>query len=251
MPEAEARHVVVTGAANGIGRAIAERVAAGSFAVSILDLDAVAAERAARDISAKGANVFAAQVDITDYEAVADAVTCAEAELGRVYGVVNNAGWDRARRFVDSDPEFWRKVIDINLYGPLNVTHTVARKLEQYGRGRIVTIASDAGRVGSMGESVYSAAKGGVIALMKSLARELARQGITCNSVCPGPTDTQLLADLEGSGRLAEALKKAIPMRRLGQPADIAGIVAFLLSDEAAFVTGQTISVSGGLTMHG
>ncbi len=251
MSEVDAQHVVVTGAARGIGRAIAERLARGGCRVTVLDIDGDAAAAVAADLCATTSGCAGFAADITDYEAVREAIERAEETAGPLWGLVNNAGWDRAVRFVDSEPEFWRRVIDVNLYGPLNVTHVVAQKLADYGRGRIVSIASDAGRVGSMGESVYSAAKGGIIALMKSLARELAKQGITCNAVCPGPTDTQLLADLEESGRLAEALKKAIPMRRLGQPEDVAGIVTFLMSEEAAYITGQTISVSGGLTMQG
>jgi len=190
-------------------------------------------------------------VDITDLSAVQTGVADAEGALGPLFGLVNNAGWDRAVSFLDSGPDHWDKVIDINLRGPINVTHAVLSRMVDRAEGRIVTIASDAGRVGSSGESVYSACKGGVIALMKTVAREMARTGITLNTVCPGPTETPLLDSFDESGKLQEALTRAIPMKRLGKPDDYPGLVAFLLSDEAAYMTGQTISVSGGLTMHG
>ncbi len=207
----------------------------------------------AEEILKAGGEAHAYQVDITDYAAVAAAVDALEKVAGPVFGLVNNAGWDEAKPFIETEPDFWRKVIDINLHGPLNLTHIVGRRLVESGTGRIVTIASDAGRVGSSGESVYSAAKGGMIAFMKSMAREFAKQGVTFNTICPGPTDTPLLANLDPSGstRLADALKKAIPMRRLAEPEDYPGMVAFFLSEDAAFITGQTISISGGLTMHG
>jgi 2-hydroxycyclohexanecarboxyl-CoA dehydrogenase len=251
MQDQIARNVLVTGGAGGIGTAISTRLAERGYAVSVLDLDGRAAEVLAGEISERGLAARGFELDITRYEDVVRVVAESEAHFGPVFGLVNNAGWDRAVPFVDTRPDFWQRVIDINLYGPLHVTHAVCQLLTKHGEGRVVTIASDAGRVGSSGESVYSAAKGGMIALMKSLAREFARQGITFNSVCPGPTDTKLLAQLEDSGRLAGALAKAIPMKRLAQPSDFPGIVAFLLSEEAAFITGQTISVSGGLTMHG
>ncbi len=164
---------------------------------------------------------------------------------------MNCAGWDVAANFLDTEPELWRKLIDINLLGPLNVTRLVLARMAEAGAGRIVSIASDAGRVGSSGESVYAACKGGIISFSKSVAREMAKSGITLNVVSPGPTDTPLFANFDASGKLAAALTRAIPMRRLAQPDDFPGIVAFLLSDDAGFITGQTISVSGGLTMHG
>jgi 2-hydroxycyclohexanecarboxyl-CoA dehydrogenase len=165
--------------------------------------------------------------------------------------LVNNAGWDIAKPFLDTDPELWRKVIDINLTGPLNVTHLALQRMVAAGQGRVVSIASDAGRVGSSGEAVYSACKGGIIALMKTLAREHARQGLTFNTIWPGPTDTPLLESFDPEGGLREALQRAIPMRRLATPQDFPGLVEFFLSDDAVFITGQTISVSGGLSMHG
>jgi 2-hydroxycyclohexanecarboxyl-CoA dehydrogenase len=198
---------------------------------------------------AAGAHMF--ELDITDHGLVTNAVDRFAQAVGPPYGLINNAGWDQAMPFVDSEPGLWDRVINVNLRGPINVTHAVLQRLVTAGTGRVVSIASDAGRVGSSGEAVYSAAKGGIIAFMKTLAREHARQGITFNSVCPGPTDTPLLESFDESGRLADALQRAIPMRRLGQPDDFPGVVAFFLSDDASFITGQTISVSGGLSMHG
>jgi 2-hydroxycyclohexanecarboxyl-CoA dehydrogenase len=246
---------IVTGAASGIGKAIAERLAAEGCIVGIFDLNASAAQTtAAALVEAKG-KAYAVAVDITDLAAVQAQVAAFERDAGPVEVLVNNAGWDKATPFLSSTPELWKKVIDINLYGPLNMHYAVLPGMVQRKRGRIVSIASDAGRVGSSGEAVYSACKGGVIAFTKTLARELARSNIQLNTVCPGPTDTPLLRSLteqgEAGAKLVDALTRAIPMRRLGQPDDYPGIVAFLASDDAAFITGQTISVSGGLTMHG
>jgi 2-hydroxycyclohexanecarboxyl-CoA dehydrogenase len=245
--------VIVTGGASGIGKAIGLRLGEEGARVAIFDMNEKGAEAAAAEIRQKGGEAWAYKVDITDYAAVARAVDAFEKAAGQVYGLVNNAGWDEAKPFIQTEPDFWKKVIDINLYGPLNLTHVVARRLAEQGAGRVVSISSDAGRVGSSGEAVYSAAKGGVIAFMKTMAREFARKGVTFNTICPGPTDTPLLAsvDASGGGRLTEALAKAIPMRRLAQPDDYPGMVAFFLSDDASFITGQTISVSGGLSMHG
>jgi 2-hydroxycyclohexanecarboxyl-CoA dehydrogenase len=245
------RNTLITGAASGIGRATALRLGQEGAPVGILDLDGDGAERSAAEIREAGGRAMAYAVDITDLSAVEKAVEAFESEVGPIQGLVNNAGWDLAANFLDMPPEDWRKIIDINLYGPLNVTKTVLSRMAQRGEGRVVSIASDAGRVGSSGESVYAACKGGVIAFSKSVAREVARHGITLNVVSPGPSDTPLFASFDPSGKLAQALERAIPMRRLGQPDDYPGIVAFLLSDDAAFITGQTISVSGGLTMHG
>jgi 2-hydroxycyclohexanecarboxyl-CoA dehydrogenase len=248
------RSVLVTGGANGIGAAIARRLAEEDCAVGILDMDAAAGDKLAREITAAGGRASLHALDITDYDAVARVVEEFERQSGPVTGLVNNAGWDRAASFLDTTPEFWRKVVDINLFGPLNVSHVVLRGMAARGFGRVVNIASDAGRVGSSGEAVYSACKGGVIAFTKTVARELVGKGVILNTLCPGPTDTAILRSfLEGpdGARIAEALKRAIPMKRLGVPEDYPGLVAFLLSDDAAYITGQTISVSGGLTMHG
>jgi 2-hydroxycyclohexanecarboxyl-CoA dehydrogenase len=227
------RPVIVTGGASGIGAAIVERLGDAGHPVANFDLNAPD------------------PVDITDYAAVEAAISAFEDSSGPLYGLVNNAGWDVAKPFLDTDPELWRKVIDINLTGPLNVTHLALQRMVAAERGRVVSIASDAGRVGSSGEAVYSACKGGIIALMKTLAREHARQGLTFNTICPGPTDTPLLESFDPEGGLREALQRAIPMRRLATPQDFPGLVEFFLSDDAVFITGQTISVSGGLSMHG
>jgi 2-hydroxycyclohexanecarboxyl-CoA dehydrogenase len=248
------RTVLVTGGANGIGAAIARRLAEEGCEVGILDLDAATGETLVAEIKAAGGHASLHTLDITDYDAVARAVEGFEASVGPVAFLVNNAGWDRAQSFLDTTPEFWRKVVAINLFGPLNVNHVVLRGMAARGFGRVVNIASDAGRVGSSGEAVYSACKGGIIAFTKTVARELVGKGVILNTLCPGPTDTAILRSfLEGpdGARIAEGLKRAIPMRRLGVPEDYPGLVAFLLSDDAAYITGQTISVSGGLTMHG
>jgi 2-hydroxycyclohexanecarboxyl-CoA dehydrogenase len=248
------RTALVTGGANGIGAAVARRLAQEGCVVGIFDLDAPAGEAVVGTIKEAGGRASLHVVDISDYEAVARAVENFEATCGPLSFLVNNAGWDRAALFLDTTPEFWRKIVAINLYGPLNVSHVVLRGMAARGFGRVVNVASDAGRVGSSGEAVYSACKGGIIALTKTLARELVGKGIILNALCPGPTDTAILRSfLEGpdGARIAEGLKRAIPMRRLGVPEDYPGLVAFLLSDDAAYMTGQTISVSGGLTMHG
>ncbi len=243
--------VLVTGGGNGIGRAICARLGREGAAVAVLDLDPEGAERTAGEVRSAGGRAWAAGADIRDTAAVESAIVGASAELGPIAGLVNNAGWDEARSFIETDADLWRKVIDINLFGPINVTKAVLGHMVDRGHGRIVSIASDAGRVGSSGEAVYAGCKAGVIAFMKSVAREVAKKGVTLNAVCPGPTDTNLFRSFDPTGKLAGALERAIPMGRLGQPDDIPGAVAFLLSDDAAFITGQTISVSGGLTMHG
>lgn len=246
---------IVTGAGSGIGRAIAQRLAAEGVCVGLFDINAAGAEATKEGITAGGGKAVVEAVDITDLAAVSRAVQHFEAAAGPVDILVNNAGWDKAAPFLQTTPDLWKKIIDINLYGPLNLHYAVLPGMVARKRGRIINIASDAGRVGSSGEAVYSACKGGVIAFSKTLSRELARSNIQLNTVCPGPTDTPLFATFAGEGEAAEklidGLKRAIPMRRLGRPDDYPGIVAFLASDDAAYITGQTISVSGGLTMHG
>lgn len=247
------KHTVVTGGANGIGAAIVRRLIDDGHTVSILDLDQAAGEKMLKELSA-GNRAILLPTDITDYSAVGKAITAAEEQGGPLNGLVSNAGWDRPFRFIDTEPTFWRRVIDINLYGPIHLLHCVVPKMVARKSGKVVSIASDAGRVGSSGEVVYSACKGGLIAMMKSLAREHARDGICFNTICPGPTDTAILQsffDGEDGAKLVERLTRSIPMKRLGRPTDCAGIVSFLLSDDASFMTGQTVSISGGLTMHG
>jgi 2-hydroxycyclohexanecarboxyl-CoA dehydrogenase len=246
---------IVTGGGGAIGRAIARRLADEGVVVGVLDRDADAGEETARLLRQAGARATAHAADIVDYAAVAQAVAALEAHHGPTDILVNNAGWDRAGNFLDTAPEFWEPLIAINLVGPLNLHHVVVKGMVERGRGRVVNISSDAARVGSSGEAVYAAAKAGVIAFTKTLARELANHRITLNVVCPGPTDTPLFSSFAGQGepaqKLRAALERAIPFKRLGQPEDVAGIVAFLACDEAGYITGQVISVSGGLTMHG
>ena len=235
--------VLVTGGGGAIGAAICRRFS--QHRVLVADRNGEAAERVAREVNGK-ALVF----DISRYEEAKTALAGQAVDV-----LVNNAGWDRFQNFVDTDPKDWEALIAINLRGPLNMHHLVLPGMLERGSGRIVNISSDAARVGSSGESVYSACKGGIIAFSKTVAREVARKGITVNVVCPGPTDTPILRGFLGEGeagkKVYDALVRAIPMKRVGQPGDIPGIVAFLASDEAAFITGQVISVSGGLTMVG
>ena len=241
--------VVVTGGASGIGRAISGRLGEEGAVVGIFDINQAGAAETKAEIEAAGGRAHAYATDITDYDVVERDVVAFEAAAGPITGLVNNAGWDKPEPFLQNDQELWRKVIDLNLYGPINMSHVICKRMAERGGGRVVSISSDAGRVGSSGEAVYSACKGGVIAFNKTLSRELTRSGITLNTVCPGPTDTPLLGSIPE--KLRAALERAIPMRRLAQPDDYPGMVAFFLSDDAAYITGQTVSVSGGLTMHG
>jgi 2-hydroxycyclohexanecarboxyl-CoA dehydrogenase len=219
--------------------------------VAIWDLDGGgAADTASRLAADHGHKAIGVAVDIRDRQSVDAAVAEVERQLGPIDVLVNNAGIDVIKPFLDSTEEEWDRIISVNLKGTIVCCHRVAAGMAERGRGAIVNIGSDAGRVGSSGEAVYSATKGGVIAFTKTLARELAAQGVRVNCVCPGPTDTALLAQVaEVSQKLYDSLARAIPMRRIGQPDDIAPAVAFLASDAAGFITGQTLSVSGGLTM--
>jgi 2-hydroxycyclohexanecarboxyl-CoA dehydrogenase len=249
------RTAVVTGSGSGIGKAIALRLGAEGMVVGVFDLNAEAAAGTVAEITAAGGRAAAQIVDITDYPAVVAAVDAFEAEIGPVQVLVNNAGWDRPTSFVTTKPDFWKKVIDINLYGPIHMTHAVAGRMVERKFGRIIFIASDAGRVGSTGEVVYSACKGGTIAFAKALAREVARAGVLVNSVCPGPTNTPAMDAFAGTGeqgqKIRDALTRSVPLGRIGEPEDYPGMVAFFASDDAGYITGQTISVSGGLSMHG
>ena len=233
---------LVTGGGGGIGGAICRRLAEEGARVIVTDLDLDAANAVAGEIGGR-----AHRLDITRLEEPARLA----GEVGPVDVLVNNAGWDRVMPFLETDADFWRKNVGINLLGPIAVTHAFARVMAERGSGRIVNVASDAGRTGSTGETVYAAAKGGIIAFTKSLARELARQGISVNCVCPGPTETAFLEvfKAEGGDRILEAMKRAIPFKRFATTDEIAAAVAFLASDDAAYITGQTLSVSGGLTM--
>ncbi|MEN9538624.1 MAG: hypothetical protein RLZZ126_859 [Pseudomonadota bacterium] len=247
--------VIVTGGGGGIGGATCRRFAAGGAKVAVFDMNEEAAQRVAQGIADGGGVAHAFRCDITDRASVDAAVAATEATLGPVAVLVNNAGWDVFKPFTKTVPAEWDKLIAINLTGALHMHHAVLPGMVERGHGRIVNVASDAARGGSSGEAVYAACKGGLVALSKTLAREHARHGITVNVVCPGPTDTALLAGVaEGArdpAKLIQAFKSAIPLGRLGQPDDLAGAICFFGSDDAAFITGQVISVSGGLTMHG
>jgi 2-hydroxycyclohexanecarboxyl-CoA dehydrogenase len=241
---------MVTGAARGIGRAIAARLCAAELDVALCDVDATAAVEAARALASASVRTLAVPLDVSDGKAVRAAMARISSELGPVGVLVNNAGIDRIEPFVESREETWDRLIAVNLKGTILCCRAALDPMIERGAGCIVNIGSDAGRVGSTGEAVYSATKGGVIAFSKTLAREVARHGIRVNCVCPGPTDTALLAQVGAySQKLYEGLARAIPMRRIGEPDEIAAVVAFLASDDARYVTGQTLSVDGGLTM--
>jgi 2-hydroxycyclohexanecarboxyl-CoA dehydrogenase len=236
---------VVTGGAGGIGREIAAALAGMGARVAVLDIN----EDGAKEVAAAVGGT-AIRVDLTDPDDVALAYERATAELNSVDILVNNAGWDKVGPFVASDPTVWERLISINLRAPIQLTHCALPSMLERGRGRCIFISSDAGRVGSTGEAVYGACKGGIVAFAKTIARESARASVTSNAICPGPTDTPLFDEVAaGNPKLMETLKRAIPLGRLGTPGDVANTVAFLATEQAAYITGQTISVSGGLTM--
>jgi 2-hydroxycyclohexanecarboxyl-CoA dehydrogenase len=238
--------VLVTGAGRGMGKAIAERLAEEGARVAVTDVD----EKSAVSTAAALDGGAGFRLDITDADEVTRRIDEIVATLGPIDALVNNAGWDMLAPFLDTDEDLWERLIDINLRGPIRMTKAVLPQMVERQSGRIVNISSDAGRVGSTGEAVYSACKAGIIGFGKTVAREVARFGITINAICPGPTDTALLESVaQGNEKVIESLKRAIPMRRIGLPEDIAGAVAFMVSDDAGFITGQTLSVSGGLTM--
>ncbi|MDR3453425.1 MAG: glucose 1-dehydrogenase [Rhodoferax sp.] len=247
---------IVTGAGSGIGRAIALRLGTEGVTVGVFDINPGGAGETVAAIEAAGGKAIAVTCDITDYAAVTTAVASFEGQTSRGTDIlVNNAGWDTPMPFLKTEEAFWKKVTAINWFGPLHMTHAVAKGMAARKGGRIVNIASDAGRVGSSGEVVYSGCKGATIAFAKALAREVARSNVTINTVCPGPTDTPAMDAFVGTGeqgqKIRDAMVRGVPLGRIGVPDDYPGVVAFLASDDAAFITGQTISVSGGLTMHG
>jgi len=244
---------LVSGGARGIGAAVALALARDGCAVAIGDLLEGQAQELAETIRARHGGAHAVALDVTDGASVAAAVESAGSALGPVDVLVNCAGWDEFRPFLETDEQFWRRVIAINYEGALRTTRAVLGAMIERGWGRIVNVSSDAARVGSSGEAVYAGAKAALIAFTKTIAREAARSGVTANAVCPGPTDTQMLAEMAertpDAERLRDALRSAVPMRRLGRPEDVAAAVAFFAREEAGYVTGQTLSVSGGLTM--
>lgn len=248
------RVAFVTGGAQGIGKGISETLGAHGFKVAVADLNLDVAKSTADEIIAAGGQAFAVRVDVTDTASVESAVKEVEAQLGPIEIAVNNAGWDDFMKFLDTNEEFWDRILEINFKGALRVTKAVVPGMIERGFGRVVNVGSDAGRVGSSLEAVYSGAKGGIIAFTKTLAREVATKGVTANTVCPGPTDTPALrkfADSSGgdSDKVIGGMTRAVPMKRLAKPSDVAAAVSFFASDAAEYITGQTLSVSGGLTM--
>ena len=244
----------MTGGSRGIGRAICLRLAEEGAKVAIADILEDESRKTAGDILATGGQAQVVKTDVTQLDQVRACVRQVTDTWGPIDVLVNNAGWDKIEPFLHSESETWDKVIAINLRGPINFCHTVAAQMAERGQGKIISISSDAGRVGSTGEAVYSACKAGIIGFSKTLARELARAKINVNVVCPGPTDTALLQQVsagEKGAKIINAMTRAVPFRRLGQPEEIANAVAFFASPDADFVTGQVLSVSGGLTMAG
>lgn len=244
---------MVTGGGSGIGREICKGLAAQGRRVAIADLNLAGATETADAITGAGGEALAVEMNVADSDSVTDGLLQILDEMGPVEILVNCAGWDELMPFLDTDEDFWDKVIEINYKGPLRTVHGCLPAMIEAGFGRIVNIGSDAGRVGSSLEAVYSGAKGGIIAFTKTMAREVARKGITVNTVCPGPTDTALLDQIvqasDDGDKVIGAMARAVPMKRVGQPAEVASAVVYFCSEDAGFVTGQTLSVSGGLTM--
>ncbi len=246
------RVAIVSGAGRGIGRGIALALAKGGYAVGVGDLREADSNETVELIRQAGGRAIFVPLDVAKSDTVLAAVARVNAELGPIDAVVNNAGWDELKQFVATDEAFWHKVVDINYLGTLRMIHAVLPGMIERRWGRVISIASDAARVGSSLEAVYSGAKGAIVSFNKTLAREVARKGITVNSVCPGPTNTpgfQTAMGGDDSTKVLDAMKRAVPVGRLGEPEDIGAAVAFLASDGASFITGQTLSVSGGLTM--
>jgi 2-hydroxycyclohexanecarboxyl-CoA dehydrogenase len=255
MQRLDGKTVIVTGGGGGIGGATCRRLASEGAQVAVFDVRLDAAEKVAAGIRESGGRAQAFVCDITQRASVDAAVEQTGSALGPIDVLINNAGWDVFKPFTKTDPSEWERLIAINLIGALHMHHAVLPGMVERRRGRIVNVSSDAARVGSSGEAVYAACKGGLVSFSKTLAREHARHGITVNVVCPGPTDTALFADFKNAAsnpeKLMQAFERSIPLGRIGQPDDLPGAIAFFASDDAAFVTGQVLSVSGGLTMAG
>ncbi len=253
MFELTGKTAVVTGGARGIGKAISTTLAKQGASVAVADLNPREAADTVSVIKSAGGNAMAVETDVTDLESVKAAVKKVTEELGAIDILVNNAGWDRIMPFIKTTPDFWDKVIAINYRGVLNTVYAVAEGMMAKNSGKIINISSDAALVGSMGEAVYAGAKGAIVSFSKSMAREFARNKINVNVVCPGPTETPLIDDMKAADDFAVKvlgnIDKAIPLKRLGRPEDIAAAVIFLASDAADYITGQVLSVSGGLSM--
>jgi 2-hydroxycyclohexanecarboxyl-CoA dehydrogenase len=241
--------VVVAGGAGGIGSAITRAVKAEGYGVLVLDAN----EAKLSAICTAESGIDGVVLDAKDLGAVTDAVADAVAKHGPLRGLVSTIGWNEHGWFADQDPEYWQKLYEINLLGPMVLSKVALQQfMSEGGGGRIVLFSSDAARVGTMQEAAYSAMKGGIVSLTKSLAREGAKFGVTANCICPGPTDTPLLrSSTEGNEAILERMVRGIPLKRIGQPVDYAGIVGCLIAEGGGYITGQVISVSGGLTMAG
>ena len=240
---------VVTGGASGISQAAAEKLAAGGATVCIGDINKEKGEAVAAAIRGKGQKAEFLPLDLTNYDSIKAFGAAVLKRYGKADILVNGAGWSKNQPFVQTDDAFWDKILNLNLIGPMRLTKILLPKMFEANWGRVVNVSSDAGRVGSLGETVYSAAKAGLIGFTKSLAREGARFNVAVNCVCPGPTDTPLLAQVDQ--KYLDAFVKAIPMRRFGKPAEVAEAVVFFANPDASYITGQILSVSGGLTMAG
>ena len=247
----EGKTAIITGGAAGIGKAIALRLAADGAAIAILDVAGETAQETVKELEAAGAKAMAVQCDITDYAQTKEAVATIASAMGRIDILVNNAGIDKQQLFVETDEALWDRMIAINYKGFLVATHIVIPYMMERKTGNIVNLGSDAGRIGNAREVVYSGTKAAVMASTKALAQELARFGVRVNAVSPGPIqETALLGGLF-EGEIGEKIAKLVPMRRLGTPQDVADVVAFFVSDDSRYLTGQILSIDGGLTMIG
>ena len=240
----------ITGAGRGIGREIARTLASRGMDIIVTDVNIDNANETVSIVEKEGGKAVAVYCDVTKLESVQEAVGASLAHFEKIDVLVNNAGWDKVEPFLKSEPSTWKMIMDINMMGQIHTCKEILPVMIKNGSGKVINIASDSGRVGSSGEAVYSAAKGGVIAFTKTMAREMARHKINVNCISPGPSNTPLFEEIGSYNEgIAAALEKAIPFRRLAQPSDIANGVAFLASEEADYVTGQTLSVNGGLAM--